>query len=172
MKQKVLTIGAMVIIGIAGLFVFEHATSAQRPDRNTPAQSGNRPGGDRGNRGVERVNPMSIVDNSWIDLTFALKVDDETLVKARPVYQAARDKFQAKMKEVQASGDMRAARSQMQEFVIATGREFQVGLKEVLTEEQMKKLNALTEKRQTERANRMNRWRGGEDGRRGGGPGR
>lgn len=169
MKQKFLTIGAIAVIAIVGLFVFEHATSAQRPDRNAQGQRGNRQGGDRGGRGMTgMMNPASLVDNSWIDLTFTLKVDDETLVKARPVYQTARDKFQAKMKETQASGDRRAAMAEMQSFAATVGKEFQSGLKEVLTEEQVTKLNELTKKRQMEQQQRMNRW---QSGRRGGGGG-
>ena len=172
MKQKVLTISAVAVIAIVGLFVFEHATSAQRPDRNAQGQRGNRQGGDRGSRGMTgMMNPVSLVDNSWIDLTFSLKVDDETLVKARPIYQMTRDKFTAKMKEAQASGDMRTAMAEMQSFAATVGKEFQAGLKEVLTEEQMTKLNELTKKRQMEQQQRMNRWRG-EGNRRGGGGGR
>lgn len=172
MKQRFLTIGAIAVIAIVGLFVFEHATSAQRPDRNAQGQRGNRQGGDRGGRGMTgMMNPASLVDNSWIDLTFTLKVDDETLVKARPVYQTARDQFQAKMKEAQASGDMRTAMADMQSFAVTVGKEFQMSLKEVLTEEQMTKLNELTKKRQTEQQQRMNRWRGGGDRRGGGGGG-
>ena len=169
MKQKMLTIGAIAVIAIVGLFVFEHATSAQRPDRNAQGQRGNRQGGDRGGRGMTgMMNPASLVDDSWVDLTFTLKVDDETLVKARPIYQMARDKFQAKIKEAQkeaqASGDMRAAMSEMQSFAATVGKEFQANLKEVLTEEQMKKLNELTKKRQMDQQTRMNRWRGGGGG--------
>ena len=174
MKQKFFVIGAVAVIAIAGLFVFEHATSAQRPDRNAQGERGNRAGGERGGRGMTgMINPVSLVDNSWTDLTFSVKVDDETLVKARPIYQASRDKFEAKMKELQASGDMRSAMTEMQSFLGTAGKEFQMGLKEILTEEQMAKLNELTKKRQTEQANRMNRWRGGGEGtRRGGGGGR
>ena len=119
---------------------------------------------------MNMMNMVSVVDNSWVDLTFSVKVDDETLVKARPIYQASRDKFAAKMKELRASGDMRSAMTEMQSYAVTVGKEFQMSLKEVLTEEQMKKLNELTKKRQTEQASRMNRWRG-EGGRRGGGGG-
>lgn len=168
MKQKWFVLSAIAAIAIVGVFVFEHATSAQRPDRNAQNERGNR-GGNRGNRGMMgMVNPVSIVDNSWADLTFGVNVDDETLVKARPIYQAARDTFEMKMKELQASGEMRTARDTIQKLVTTVGPEFKAKLKEVLTEEQMTKLNELTKKRQTEQTNRMNRWRG-EGGRRGGG---
>ena len=171
MKQKFFTIGAIAVMAIVGLFVFEHATSAQRPDRNAQGERGNRQGGNRGGNRGGMAGMMNLVDNSWLDLTFSLKVDDETLVKARPVYQMTRDKFAAKMKEIQASGDMRAAMTEMQSFAATVGKEFQTGLKEVLTEEQMTKLNELTKKRQTEQTQRTNRWRG-EGNRRGGGGGR
>ena len=170
MKQKFLAIGAIAVIAIVGLFVFEHATSAQRPDRNAQGQRGNRQGGNRGGGGMGMINPMSIVDNSWIDLTFDVKVDDETLIKARPIYQTTRDKFEAKMTELRASGNWQAMQSEIQKLVITVGPEFQASLKEVLTEEQMKKLNELTKKRQTEMQQRANRFRGGD--RRGGGGGR
>ena len=173
MKQKFLTIGAIAVIAIVGLFVFEHATSAQRPDRDAQGQRGNRQGGQRGGGGMTgMMNPVSLVDDSWIDLTFTMQVDDETLLNARPVYQAARDKFAAKMKEAQASGDMRTAMAEMQSFATTVGKEFQMSLKEVLTAEQLTKLNELTKKRQMEQQTRMNRWRGGgEGGRRGAGGG-
>ena len=174
MKQKFFAIGAIAVLAIVGVFIFQHTTSAQRqrPDRNDQGQRGNRQGGERGNRGgmLGMMNPISIVDNSWLDLTFAVKVEDERLVKARPVYQATRDKIEAKMKELRAAGDWQAMRSEVPKILATIGPEFQASLKEVLTEEQMKKLNELTKKRQTERQQAMNRF-GGERGRRGGGGG-
>ena len=172
MKQKFFAIGAIAVLAIVGVFIFEHATSAQRPDRNSQGQRGNRQGGERGNRGemMGMINPMSIVDNSWTDLTFAVKVDDETLVKARPVYQATRDKFAAKMKELRDAGNWQAMRSDVQKLVATVGPKFQASLKEILTKEQMTKLNELTKKRQMEQQQRRNRF-GGERGRRDGGGG-
>ena len=162
MKQKFFVMGAIAVIAITGFFVFEQATSAQRPDRNAQGGNQGRQGGNRGGGGM--MNPASLVDDSWVDLTFVLKVDDDTLVKARPIYQASRDKFEAKMTELRASGDMRSAMTEMQSYAATVGKEFQMGLKEVLTEAQMTKLNELTKKRQTEQAQRMNRWRGGGGG--------
>ena len=172
MKQKFFAIGAIAVLAIVGVFIFEHATDAQRPDRNDRSQRGNRQGGERGNRGgmPGMINPVSIVDNSWIDLTFAVKADDETLIKARPIYQATRDKFEAKMTELRTAGNWQAMGSEIQKLVTTVGPKFQASLKEVLTAEQMTKLNELTKKRQTERQQRANRF-GGERGRRGGGGG-
>lgn len=164
MKQKFFVLSAIVLIAVVGLFIFEHATSAQRPDRGEQSdqpERGDRPGG----RDMARMfNPMSIVDNSWLDLTFSVKVDDETLVKARPIYQAARDKFETKLKEIRASGDFRTAMQEMRTFVTTTGNEFKTDLKKVLTEEQITKLDELTKKRQVADQQRRNRSRGGQGG--------
>ena len=171
MKQKFFAIAAIAVLAIVGVFVFEYATLAQRPDRNAQNQQrGNRQGGERGNRGGMQgmINPVSWINDSWVDLTFTIKVDDESLVKARPVYQAARDKFATKMKELQASDDRQAAMTEMRSLAATVGKEFTAGLKEVLTEEQAAKVNELITKRQTEQQQRMNRFRG-EGNRRGGG---
>ena len=51
MKQKFFATATIVVLAIVGVFVFQYATSAQRPDRNSQGQRGNRQGGERGNRG-------------------------------------------------------------------------------------------------------------------------
>ena len=176
MKRKFFVLSTIALFTIVGLLIFEHATSAQRPDRNPqPGQGerGQRPGGERGNRamGMMMGNPTSIVDNSWLDLTFNVKVDDETLVKARPVYQATREKFQKKMNEIRESGDFRNAREQITTFTATTSSEFQKSLKEVLSKEDMAKLTELTKERLVAQQAARNRFRGGggEGGQRGGG---
>ncbi|MCE2401770.1 hypothetical protein J4G08_12905 [Candidatus Poribacteria bacterium] len=166
MKQKFFVLSAIALIAVVGLFVFEHATSAQRPDRDAqPGQNqrGNRAGGDRGGRDMMGMfNPASFVNNSWLDLSFQVKVDDETLMKARPIHQAAIDKFETKMKEIRESGDMRAGMAEMPTFSQNTIKELQAGLKEVLTKEELSKLTELMKKRTEADAERRNRFRGGQ----------
>lgn len=178
MKQKIFAIAAIAVLATLGVFIFQYATLAQRPDRNAQNQQrGNRQGGERGNRGGMQgmFNPVSWINDSWIDLTFTIKVDDESLVKARPVYQAARDKFAAKMEALQASNDRQAAMTEMQSFTAVVGKEFTTGLQEVLTKEQVAKVTELIKKRQTEqqqqRQRMRNRFRGGDGGGAGGGGG-
>lgn len=170
MKQKFFAIGAIAVLAIVGVFIFEYATLAQRPDRNAQNQRGNRQGGERGNRGgMMGMNYVALVDNSWIDLSFAVKVEDETLVKTRPHYQSARDNIASKMETLRQPGMREATTKEIQGIL----QGLNVSLKEILTEEQFAKLNQLTKKRVTEMQQRMNRWRGGgEGGRRGGGGGR
>ncbi len=195
MKNNFFVISAIALIAIAGLFVFEHVTSAQRPDRNTQpgqGQRGERPGGDRGNRSMVMnnlvsLNPVSIVENSWIDLSFKVGVDEETLMNAYLVYQATHKNFQMKMKEILekykpkveeafASGDQRAgfeairdeADQEVGVLLKSSGIEFQASLEKVLSKEQLTKLNELTKERQAALLQRTNRFRGGEGGQRGG----
>lgn len=179
MKHKFFVLGAIVLIAVVVLFVFEHATSAQRPDRNEEpgqTQRGERGGAERGaQRGGRNMmgafNPTSFIDNSWLDLSFSVKVDDETLIKARSIHQESRDKFAMKMTEIRGADDPRAAMQEMTTFSQNTIKEFQTGLKEVLTKEQLTKLTeAMTKRTQAEAENRRNRFRGnqgGEGGQRG-----
>lgn len=178
MKQKFFTLGIIALLAVVCLFVFEHVTSAQRPDRNDQPERGQR--ADRG--GAERrggnmmgnFNPSSFIDNSWLDLTFAIKVDDETLIKARSVHQEARDKIAEKMKEMnklRESGDFQAMMQGMRTISTTAIKELQTGLKEVLSDEQMKQLTDSMKKRAEAEAERRNRFRGrqqgGNDGQRG-----
>ncbi len=162
MRQKFFAIGTIALMTVVSLFIFEHVTDAQRPDRN--AQPGqNQRGGNRGGMDMMRMtNPTDIANNSWLDLTFKVNVDDETLVKARPIYAATREKFEKKMTEVRESQDMRTAMQEMQKYIGTVGKEFQTELKKVLSEEQMTQLNKLTKERQIQEQERRNRFRGGQ----------
>ena len=162
MKKKFFAIGTIALMAVISLFIFEHVTSAQRPDRNAQPEEGQR-GNTRGGANMMRMtSPTSIAENSWLDLTFKVEVDDETLVKARPIYAATRGKFQKKMTEVRESEDMRAAMQEMRTYIGTVGKEFQTELKKVLSEEQMTKLNELTKERQLQQQERGNRFRGGQ----------
>ena len=192
MRQKFFAIGTIALMTVVSLFIFEHVTDAQRPDRNAqPGQNqrGERPGGDRSNRGMMEmlnlpINPVSIVENSWTDLSFKVGVDDEALVNARPIYQATLEKFEMKMKELRgkyepkmkeafAAGDQRAAfqtartiREEMEKDVSVllsnSGKEFQTELKKVLSKEDLTHLNKLTKDRQIQQQEQRNRFRGGQ----------
>lgn len=172
MKQKFFVLGAIALIAVVGLFVFEHATSAQRPDRNSQpgeGQRGERPGGDRGGRNMMGMfNATSFVDNSWLDLSFKVKVGDETLIKARSIHQAARDKLETKIKKIVESGDMRAGFAEFQTFRVNTIKELSTSLKEVLTQEEFAALTKSLKEREAAEQARRNRFRGGGQGGQGG----
>ena len=140
------------------VFLTNQVTQAQRPDRGGMRD---RAGGERrGGGGMRAFNPTSIIDSSWTDLTFSLKVDDETLIKARPVYQKHRDNLQKAIKEASNSED----RGALREVFGKIGSGFQADLKSVLTEDQVAQLDELAQKRRQQMMNR--------GGGRGGGGGR
>ena len=158
MKRRWFVLTAILAMAAVTVFLTNQVTQAQRPDRG---ERRDRAGGERrGGGGMRAFNPTSIIDNSWTDLTFSVKVDDETLIKARPVYQKHRDSLEEAVKEASSSGDFRAVREAMGK--IRDG--FQTDLKSVLTEDQVAKLDALQQERMQQMMNR--------GGGRGGGGGR
>ena len=158
MKRRWFVLTAILAMAAVTVFLTNQVTQAQRPDRGGMRGGG---GGERrGGGGMRGFNPTSIIDNSWTDLTFAVKVDDETLIKARPVYQKHRDSLEEAVKEASSSGDFSAVRQAM--GTIRDG--FQTDLKSVLTEDQIAKLDALQQERMQQMMNR--------GGGRGGGGGR
>ena len=103
MKRRWFVLTAILAMAAVTVFLTNQVTQAQRPDRDERRE---RAGGERrGGGGMRAFNPTSIIDNSWTDLTFSLKVDDETLIKARPVYQTHRDNLEKAIKEASKSED-------------------------------------------------------------------
>ena len=155
MKRRWFVLTAILAMAAVTVFLTNQVTQAQRPDRG-----GMRGGGGaerRGGGGMRGSSPTSIIDNSWTDLTFSLKVDDDTLIKARPVYQKHRDNLQKTLKEARESGN----REGLREAFGKIGSGFKTDLKSVLTEEQIAQLDELAQKR--------NQMMGRGGGRRGGG---
>lgn len=103
----------------------------------------------------------AFVNNSWTDLTFVIKVDDETLVKARPIHQAAFDDIQKKKQELQTkiekareTEDRRAEleglaglREAAQKSLETAETDFDTKLSKVLTEAQLTQLKDLRKER-------------------------
>ena len=155
MKRRWFVLTAILAMAAVTVFVTNQVTQAQRPDRG---EMRDRAGGERrGGGGMRGFNPTSIIDNSWTDLTFAVKVDDDTLIKARPVYQKHRDSLEKAAKEASSSGDFRAVREAMGK--IRDG--FQTDLKSVLTEDQIAQLDTLQSERMQQMMNRGGGRRGG-----------
>ena len=158
MKRRWFVLTAILAMAAVTVFLTNQVTQAQRPDRGGMRE---RAGGERrGGGGMRGFNPTSIIDNSWTDLTFSLKVDDETLIEARPVYQKHRDNLQKTLKDARESGN----REGLREAFGKVGSEFKADLKSVLTDEQIAKLETLQQKRMQQTMNR--------GGGRGGGAGR
>ena len=157
MKRRWFVLTAILAMAAVAVFLTNQVTQAQRPDRG---ERRDRAGGERrgGPGGMRGFNPTSIIDNSWTDLTFSLKVDDDTLIKARPVYQKHRDNLEKAIKEAGKSEDRRGLREVFGE--IRNG--FKTDLESVLTEDQIAQLDTLE-------GQRMQQMMGRGGGRRGGG---
>ena len=153
MKRRWFVLTAILAMAAVTVFLTNQVTQAQRPDRGGMRGGG---GGERRGGGGMR-SPTSIIDNSWTDLTFAVKVDDDTLIKARPVYQKHRDSLEKAVNEANGSGDFGAIR----EVFGKIGSEFQTDLKSVLTADQVAQLDAIQAERRQQMMNRGGGRRGG-----------
>ena len=156
MKRRWFVLTAILAMAAITVFLTNQVTQAQRPDRD---ERRNQAGAERrgGGGGMRGFSPTSIIDNSWTDLTFSLKVDDDTLIKARPVYQKHRDSLEKAIKEASSSGDFGTVREAMGK--IRNG--FQTDLKSVLTEDQIAQLDTLQAERMQQMMNRGGGRRGG-----------
>ena len=119
MKRMTVIISVVLAIAIVGL-----AFQITQAQRQTGQQ---RPGG-------MRATQAQAVENTWAAIAFELKVDHETLEKARPHLQKAWDDRKKVMKD--SSGDFRAISDGMTKIKADLDEK----LKTVLTEEQIKKL--------------------------------
>lgn len=151
MKRKWFVLSAIAVIAMVGMFVFENTAAAHDI---TPNKKESRNVG-RG-RIARMVNPVSALNQSWLDLTFGVKADQETMAKALPIYQETREALQKQIKEAyKVSDTKREAAKKVSEVVKETKAKFNASLKEILTEEQMTKLTELTKKRHTEAWKRL-----------------
>ena len=153
MKRKWFVLSTITAIVMVGMFVFQNTAAAHQLVRNK-----------RQHRNVNysrivKVNPLSALNNSWIDLTFGVKADEETLAKARPIYQETRDALQKQIKEARKASTPRATAKKVRGIAKKTDAKFNASLKEVLTEDQMAKLTELTKKRRVEARKRLNKVR-------------
>jgi hypothetical protein len=144
MKKKWFVLSAIAAIAMVGMFVFENTAAAHQQARNKQQYRNSVRGR------TARVNPVAALNQSWIDLTFGVKLDTETLAKAHPIYQKTRETLQTQIKEVRKSDEKRGAVKKLRESIKETNAKFKASLKEILTEEQMTKLTELTKKRRIE----------------------
>ena len=161
MRSKWFLTLAICATMIIGIFVADQTTEAQREQRQRQ-RGGQRRGGGRMDLAT------TFIGGSWVELTFSIKADDQTLTKARPIFQKAYNDLKKTMAEVGQSGDFQAIREKMQ----SVNSEFKSGLEKVLTEEQLAKLDKWQQSQQNrmrggDRSGGRNRGEGGE--RRGGG---
>ena len=149
MKRKDFLVSAT-----AGLLTLSQVSEAQRPDR--PERGGRRgreregrPGGNRGGGMASMITGM--MGTSWIGLTFEVNVDDKTLLAARPIYQKTMDKSKKLMAEAMENRDWQSIRPKME----AIRNSHKDGLKKILSEEQMTKLEKYEQEQMQRQAQRF-----------------
>ena len=157
MKKKWFVLSAIAAIAMVGTFVFENTAAAHQEVHNKRQYRNDNARAARGR--IATVNPVAALNNSWIDLTFGMEIDTETLAKVHPIYQETRKALQTQIKEARESDEKRAAVKKLRESIKETNAKFKASLKEILTEEQMTKLTELTKKRRTEARKRVNQSR-------------
>ena len=129
MKSRCFVLAAILTMVVMTIILINQVTQAQSSDR-----------------GEQRVglgaSVVSFADKSWVDLTFTLKVDDDTLIKARPVYQKYRDNLENAVedREPGASANLYGLMKKIRD-------EFMAELQVVLTEAQIAELKTLEKKR-------------------------
>ncbi|MBC8229523.1 hypothetical protein H8E77_08255 [bacterium] len=131
--MKCITVIMSIVLAIAIVGIAYQITQAQRP------QGG--PGGFGGGR-APAARAMQAVGNTWAGIAFEVKVDNETLEKARTHLQQAWDARKKLMKD--SAGDMRIIAQGM----VKINESLDEKLKTVLTEEQMKKLSEWEDSQQ------------------------
>ena len=160
MKRKWFVLSTIATIALVGMFVFENTAAAHR---EVHSKRESRKDAVRATRGrIAMLNPVATLNQSWIDLTFGVKLDAETVAKVHPIYQKTRETLQTQMKEARQSDEKREAVKKLRESIKETQTQFYASLKEVLTEDQMTKLTELTKKRRTEARKRVNQSRRSE----------
>ena len=157
MKKKWFVLSAIATIAMVGMFVFENTAAAHREIHNKRQYRNDNARAARGR--IAAINPVVALNNSWIDLSFGVKLDAETLAKVHPIYQKTREALQTQIKEARESDEKRAAVKKLRESIKETQTQFYASLKKVLTEEQVTKLTELTKKRHTEAKKRVNQSR-------------
>ncbi|MCE2415907.1 hypothetical protein J4G07_18140 [Candidatus Poribacteria bacterium] len=157
MKKQWFVLSAIAAIAMIGMFVFENTAAAHREVQSKRQYRNDNTRPTRGR--IATLNPVATLNQSWIDLTFGVTVDTETLAKVHPIYQKTRETLQTQIKEARKSDEKREAVKKLRENIKETNAKFYASLKEVLTEEQMTKLTELTKKRRTDARKRVNELR-------------
>ena len=135
----------------AGLLTLNQVSA----DNHRPGRGEGR-GGRGGMRGGMSNMMTNMIGGSWVGLTFVVKVDDDSLLKARAVYQKTMDDSKALMEDAMAAGDWQGIRPKME----AIQKQHKGSLQKILTEEQMAELDKYD---QEQRQRQMERFGGGGD---------
>ena len=146
MKRKSMLFA--IIIGVA--LISALAIQAQRPQQ----MPGGGPGGDRpggGRMGGMMVSQAAPLESSWAQLCFEIGIDDAAMTKAKKLYKEAWDKRKAVVQKGESSSGDQQAMQSLRGDAEKINTNLMTKLKDVLSAEQMKKLNDWAAQAQTQR---------------------
>lgn len=106
MKRNLLTLAAIALIATVGIGAFENTAAAHRDTKEKRQRSKDNVREARGRAAL--VSPLIALNRSWMDLTFRIGADPETVAKALPIYQETRKALQSQIKAAGKSNDTSA----------------------------------------------------------------
>ena len=162
MERKDFLVGATA--GLLSIAQVSNADNHNSDRSNRRRERGEGRGGRGGGNRMSGIANMitGTVGASWVGLSFMVDVDDQTLIKARPIYKETMDKSKKMVAEAMKTQDWQGIRPKMEEIM----NKHKASMKDLLSEEQMSKLEEYEKEQQSQQMQRFGG--GGRGGGRGG----
>jgi hypothetical protein len=157
MKRKFILLTVLVSVALISFLAIQHATLAQRPDtQQGGARPSGAPGGPGGGRmfGGMMLNQAAPIEASWAQLCFEIGMEGETMTKAMEVYKEAWDKRKEVIKKSESSSGDRQAMQALRPEAEKIYTDLKIKLKDVISSDQMTKLNYWEKKNQEQAQSR------------------
>jgi len=138
MKRKWILIPISLAFGLLIMFAFQNFTEAQAPG----GTRGGAGGGPMSSAMAGRMMTMQILplESEWSQISFAMDVTDDALLKARKVFADAWKKREAVVAKSESAGDDADARRAMKTELDGIKSSLDAKIKEILTPKQMEAL--------------------------------
>jgi Spy/CpxP family protein refolding chaperone len=134
MKKKWLLITISSIFCLVLILTFQEFTQAQAPG------GGNRQAGGGAPSGMMMVMQILPLESEWTQISFAMDVSDDALIKARKAFKDAWTKRKAITDKAESAGDDADARRAMRTDLEKIKTELDTKLKGILTPKQIEDL--------------------------------
>jgi len=154
MKRKFILL--TILIGVA---LISFVTMAQRPNMPQGGAPGGMPGGGPGGGqgrmfGAMAVTQAAPIENSWAQLCFEIGIEGDTMANAMELYKQAWEKRKEVIKKAESSSGDREAMQGLRTESEKIYTDLKAKLKDVLSSDQMTKLNYWEKKNQEQAQSR------------------
>lgn len=147
MKRVLVLSAALISVAVILILGIQYTTQAQRPEGGPPGM----PSG----MSNAKTMMMSQLERSWTYLSLDMAITDEQLTKTRLIYQESWDKYKELADKVEQESDdreiMQSIKSEQDKIKAKRSEK----LKDILSEEEMKKLTEYENKPQDRNQRRM-----------------